>query len=167
MLTRSHLQSLLIAFLIWHMFAVCVYLLPANAQNQSIRQWTAPYILLFSQWQKWDIFSPNPVRRMSDYRIDRQTFSGWETVKEMTFDSLPWTTRAKQLKMLGRMEETWEELIPMYLLVECDGYPEATLRLVVKNTTLPNELSALLTISKNELPVTERVLGTASCPGAS
>lgn len=163
---RRNWQLLIPVFCIWHMFAVTIYLLPANAAPLKVRQYAARYVLTLSQWQKWDIFSPDPLTRVSDYRLERQTANGWETVRYMDFRSLPITTRAKELKVLGRLEDDWRGLTEPYLRAQCELYPSATLRLSATNIFLPRDLEALKRLSTTKLQTTEKILGTFSCTNA-
>lgn len=147
------------------MSAIGLYVLPDNLAEPvpTLRYMTRPYVRLLSQWQQWNIFSPDPLRRISEYRVDRQEFTGWRTIERLDFATLPWTVRAKELKVLERLEGDWNKLVPSYLLSACAEYPGSVVRLVVINAVLPKELRDLRNIADNSLPNSERVLGTASC----
>ncbi len=165
----SAVAILIIGFCLWHMFAVAAYLLPANNDGfmKTLNKFSAPYVLSLSQWQKWDIFSPNPLRRNSVYRIERNAGDRWETAMIMDFSHLGWRERAKELKVLGRLQEDWKALLPSYLVSLCPEIPQASgrdVRLFVQTTVLPSELVALQRTSKNIHPPTEKLLTSVRCP---
>ncbi len=77
----------IIGFCVWHMAAVALYSVPegpAGSPRQRVRTITipiiSPYLLLTSQWQKWDLFSPNPLRRVTTYALESQRASSWVPV---------------------------------------------------------------------------------------
>ncbi len=160
---------LIIAFCLWHMFAVAAYLLPANKEGlmKTLNKFSAPYVLSLSQWQKWDIFSPNPLRRNSLYRVERNAGDRWETAMIMDFSHLPWRERAKELKVLGRLQENWKGLLPSYLLSLCPKIPQANgrqVRLLVQTTILPSKLPELQQTTKTIHAPTEKLLVSVRCP---
>lgn len=152
------------------MTAVAAYLLPNNMYTEidATKNVTRSYVLLTSQWQKWDIFSPNPLRRVSEYVIERDAGDRWETVREMTFDTLPWWERAKELKVLGRLEEErWNVLAGPYLRTYCPSFPSAAgtkLRLTARTIVLPFRLHELENMSSTYIPPSSAVLATVTCP---
>ncbi len=150
------------------MAAVALYLLPKTGTVLDIpKKATRPYVLLLSQWQKWDIFSPDPLRRVSSYVVERNAGDRKVLAAEINFDSLPWWRRAKELKVLGRIEGDWNMLGDTYLLSLCDDIPFApgsSLRLIARSSVLPTQSDALSSLAEKRLPVTERILGTAVCP---
>lgn len=153
------------------MAAVGTYLMPSGMFTivDVIYGSTRGYVLFTSQWQKWDIFSPNPMRRVSTYRIERDAGDRWETAVQMTFDSLPWWRRAKELKVLGRLEskEGWQRLTEPYLRSFCKDVENSAgtqLRLVADTIVLPAELHNLKRVSKTNIPPSSAVLGVVSCP---
>ena len=160
----------IVAFALWHMFAVTMYLLPLKKNDRLgwLRATTAPYVLTLSQWQKWDIFSPNPLRRNSVYRIDRDAGDRFETAMILDFSHLAWRERAKELKVLGRLqEEGWKRLAPDYLLSLCPripGGPGNEVRLYVETVMLPSELSDLKRIAESSRIPKETELASVHCP---
>jgi hypothetical protein len=165
-------HRLIIAFCLFHMAAVGAYLMPSGmfAIVDIVYVTTRPYVLLTSQWQKWDIFSPNPIRRVSTYRIERDAGDRWETARVFSFDSLPLWHRAKELKVLSRLEAkdgNWNMLVEPYLRSLCGSIEKSEgmrLRLVADTVVLPAELSALSRVSENTVPPFPTILGSASCP---
>lgn len=165
-------NRLIILFCLFHMAAVGTYLMPSGMFRvvDVIHSSTRGYVLLTSQWQKWDIFSPNPIRRVSTYRVERDAGDRWETALTYSFDTLPWWHRAKELKVLGRMADKksgWNRLVPSYLRSLCGDIEKSAgteLRLVADTVILPAELAALTRISETNTPPTPAILGTATCP---
>lgn len=102
-------QALLILFCLWHMAAVGVYAIPASRIGDVVRpikQWVRPYILFTSQWQGWDLFSPDPLRRVTVYRILVADGPIWQPVATIGPDSLSMWRHADELKFLGRIDGT-------------------------------------------------------------
>ncbi len=160
---------LIIAFCVWHMFAVAAYLLPASDENAlgAVRRISVPYVFALSQWQQWDIFSPNPLRRNSIYRIERYEEGTWETAMIIDFHSLTWHERAKELKILGRLQDDWKILLPNYLTSLCPDIPNAhgkDIRLLVQTIILPSDLSALKQTITTKRDPTDKVLASVQCP---
>lgn len=84
----------------------------------------------------------------------------------MTYARFPWTVRAKEMKILERLEENWTLLVPPYLQQICAGIPRSegsVIRLVAVSVILPSRLDQLATLSTRRLPTTERVLGSVLC----
>lgn len=165
----SAVAILTIAFCLWHMTAVAAYLLPPDkdALYGNIQQLTVPYVRLLSQWQKWDIFSPNPLRRNSVYRIERDAGDRWETAMILDFEHLRWYERSKELKVLGRLQDSWSVLLPNYLLSLCPRIPDVQgteVRLVVDRTILPRELAALKENATTPNLPSKTELSSVRCP---
>src|SRR5687768_11713294 len=88
-------RSAIISFVLWHMFAVVVYALPHDADDRlntwirsELKPIVRPYILLTSQWQQWNLFSPDPLRRVTAYDIQRNDREGWTTIKVIDWNTL-------------------------------------------------------------------------------
>ncbi|MBP7114286.1 MAG: hypothetical protein KBA40_02420 [Candidatus Peribacteraceae bacterium] len=164
----SAVAILIVAFCVWHMSAVALYVLPSGEHPWTrLRTNVTPYILSLSQWQKWDIFSPNPLRRNSIYRIERDAGDRFETAMILDFDHLAWHERAKELKVLGRLQDSWKRLLPDYLSSLCPripGGPGNDVRLYVETTILPSELPALKRIAETTKVPSKTELASAHCP---
>lgn len=165
-------KTIVIFFCLWHSAAIALYLLPAlnvpliGPVIGEAKAVTKPYILSLSQWQSWDIFSPDPLRRSSTYRIDRFDAGTWKAVRSISYDTLSFTERAKEIKILERLEDSWQRLIPSYLQPLCNAIPQSeggTLRLVAISQILPKELHPLQRLSQIRLPKTEKILGSTLC----
>ncbi len=165
----SAIAILTICFCLWHMFAVAAYLLPADSVEpmQTIRGLSVPYILALSQWQQWNIFSPNPLRRNSVYIVERDAGDRFETAMIMDFQHLAWYERAKELKVLGRLQDSWKKLASQYLLSLCPRIPgssETQIRLLVSTSMLPEDLPTLRRVSGRTPAPIESLIASVRCP---
>jgi hypothetical protein len=166
---------LIILFCLFHMTAIAVYLLP-NGWLVKAKEIASPYVLSTSQWQKWDIFSPNPLRRVSMYSIERWkggdtgiARTEWETLHTLHPSDFPWYERATMMKVLERLEEDeWLASVPQFLLSVCAEDPSnkgRTIRLANEYTVIPDSLHALKHLSAAKLSSHRRVLNDAIlCP---
>ncbi len=160
-------RALIPVLCLFHMAAVTAYLLPPQlAGIRMLKQATEPYILRMSQWQKWDIFAPNPLRRVSVYRIEI-TRNGTDTVKiPLNSKSLPWYEQVKDMKILGRFQEGWKPLVPAYLSSYCKEHTihSPSVRLVATHYTIPLRSEALLTGWREHRQYHyEEVIASTSC----
>lgn len=115
---------------VWHMAAIGVYSIPVDAKDpvarwfgERLRPAVIRYVLITSQWQQWNLFAPNPLRRMMFYRLDAADPSGaWTTVATIDDRAYgPWR-HAVRFKLLGQaLEEKTErpELAERAALVLC------------------------------------------------
>ncbi len=163
---------LLPLFCLWHCAAVALYLMSVpslpylSTAIAKAKSTTTPYMQTLSQWQAWDIFSPDPMRRSSAYRIDVFENGVWKPVRTIDYASLHEYERAKELKILARLEDNWAMLVPFYLRPYCVGIPQSqgkTVRLVAVSVILPSRLDQLATLSQRHLEKAERVLGSVLC----
>jgi len=58
-----------------------------------------------SQWQQWNLFSPNPLRRVSAIMIDKEENGVWTPLTEVTWKELPSWRRSDELKTMRRLFE--------------------------------------------------------------
>lgn len=155
-------------FCAWHMLAVSLYLMPETDATRALKNLTSPYVLLLSQWQQWNIFSPDPLRTSTAYRIEIKKDGKWEAVQVIDYAHLHWYERAKELKVLERLETNdWKMLMPSYLTSLCPSLPDAhgkMIRLIAASFELPAELQKLEHLSPRLMMTTERELGSVSCP---
>lgn len=162
----------IMTFCVWHTFAVATYNLPDNKGEwmAALHNLSAPYMLMTSQWQKWDIFSPDPQRRSAVYRLEVVDGTGAMIVKRMDSEHMGWAERAKEFKILSRMEADFGAVIPQYIALYCEEFPEAAgkdLRLVAEVMILPDTLTALRSMGKRSPSVTTDTLATVPCPPTS
>ncbi len=157
-----------IVFCLFHGFAIAVFLLPSNTWTETPKNLVRPYMLLTSQWQQWDIFSPDPLRLVSFYRLETIEESGQPTtLLQMDRAHLAWYESAKELKILGRLEDKWHSLVPTYITSLCDRMPQAagkTVQLVARSAMLPKDNRQLGDLANWQPEFTEKSLGSARCP---
>lgn len=115
----------MILFCLWHMTAIGLYTLPASSgfsfvqRLQAKQTYTQPYLFLLSQWQNWDIFSPDPLRRVTDLKIEKMKNGAWIPVR--IFDSKQPTgfRRAPEMKYLSAIESTVTQLQEPFIQDVC------------------------------------------------
>ncbi len=112
----SHLKilrkTLIVLFCLWHATAIALYSIPDEALDPVStylrdygRPIVRPYIFTTSQWQLWNLFSPDPLRRVTFHGIEIQEGELWRMVANMAPNALPWWGDADELKLLRRLEE--------------------------------------------------------------
>ncbi len=155
------------------MFAVGSYLLrpqglgALQAIGQKMRSFVTPYILLTSQWQEWNIFSPNPVQRVGLYALSMTLDDRIIEIKKLDPASLAWHHRTREIKILERVAGGWSVLQQSYLRSQCKNVPIAkgkTIHLKEVAFTLPFELEKLAHIAENFPTQNEKILASALCP---
>lgn len=74
--------------------------------QKSVRRKVRPYLLVTGQWQRWNLFSPDPLRRNSTYLMDVQNDDKtWRTFKVISPENVEWWRRAFSLKTMRRLEQ--------------------------------------------------------------
>ena len=127
----------IVLFCLWHMAAVGAYAAPGylpepfKSARQQFVDFSRSYLLTTSQWQKWNLFSPNPLRRVVSFHIDRETKQGWEEIAVIGPDTVAWWHRSTELKTIRRMEESEgaSNLTPLrerYILEYCKDFSDGT-----------------------------------------
>lgn len=176
---RGFAQSLIILFCLWHMAAIFAYSIPGESSiKQKVRildPLVRPYLLATSQWQLWNLFSPDPLRRVSEYRIETFTQNQWTPLTTLHPGSFPWWRHAAQFKMLDRILDLDRNLIPLqerYLAHLCQVFaiPSQTLiRFTYAYYVIPNIEDILRTDWwESWSPPWESVAGiTIVCPSAT
>ncbi len=132
------------------MAAVGIYALPGDARD-GLSLWikqhgsgtVSPYILATSQWQQWNLFSPDPLRRVSEYVLEVQQGPEWIPLTILKPGSFPWWRHAAQFKMLGSLLE-WDaqrdEVIDRFLQLTCREHtlaPGTSIRLAYRFYVIP------------------------------
>jgi hypothetical protein len=145
-MARKFLSLAVAAFALYHGLAVLLVSIPREVTWQSAAQGLLPgmraYLFATSQWQEWNLFSPNPLRRVTQYRIERQQNGTWMLVKRLCAESLPPCRRADELKLLGRIadDSTLTAVRKRYLQDVCrsQGLAAGTnVRLILEEYELP------------------------------
>ncbi len=100
-------------FCVWHMAAMAVYAIPDPADDPAARwmkdtlqPWARPYAYALSQWQQWNLFSPEPSRGETAYAVmmetaDRRQF----TLADLSPQNLPWWKSVNETTMLRKTED--------------------------------------------------------------
>ncbi|OGJ58909.1 hypothetical protein A2635_01790 [Candidatus Peribacteria bacterium RIFCSPHIGHO2_01_FULL_51_9] len=173
---RGLSQSVIILFCLWHMAAIFVYSIPNETKmKQMLRSaefFSRPYILLTSQWQLWNLFSPDPLRRVSEYQIEIFEQNRWNSLTTLRPGSFPWWKHAAQFKLIDRILESEQNLIPLqerYLSHLCRTYnipPQTLIRFTYTYYVIPNTRDILDTAWwKSWSPSWESIGGiTIVCP---
>lgn len=145
----------IIAFCLWHMFAVLVYSIPmdfngnaaADIRNR-LRPIAMPYLFATSQWQQWNLFSPDPLRRVTNYVLQVQQNGEWYDYGFINRRTVPWSALSREMKLLINLEggENFEparrELLQTYCRMM--NLPIQTpLRLVYERYVLPQPPSPM------------------------
>lgn len=106
-------KILVVAFCLWHIAAIGVYSL-YDVQGHPVLEWFdkqrkifRPYILTTSQWQRWNLFSPDPLRRVIEFKIDLydEKDRQWHEISEVSAATVPFYDRATELKTIRRLED--------------------------------------------------------------
>ncbi len=109
---------------LWHVFAVGVYALPLQATDRltvllrgTLMSAVTPYIQTTSQWQQWDLFSPNPYTRVSRYTFEvRDAEGAWTPAVTMDASSFPIFRRAALLKLFHNILDDANPLLTQRLM---------------------------------------------------
>lgn len=130
---RTFAKTGIALFCLWHMIGVGVFSLPVDSKNV-VKEWmfahvapiTRPYMLITSQWQQWNLFAPNPLRRIVFYRIERENIDGeWAYVDSINQTSFtPWrhSVRFKLYSQVLEEDTSRPELAEQAAQVLCDEY---------------------------------------------
>ena len=98
------------AFVLWHSTAILSYSvydvdrIPPLRWITEKRDFFRPYVLATSQWQRWNLFSPDPLRRVIEMDIDQYINNMWVQVYTLNEHNVGWWQRAPELKIMRRME---------------------------------------------------------------
>ena len=120
LLLRTARNIIIPAFCLWHMFAIAVYAIPTVAQDQvalfikkNIQPVVIPYLLATSQWQQWNLFSPDPMRRVSTYTLVADIAGERRAVHAVTPTSSRWWQTQDDITSIRRFEEVGESALPI------------------------------------------------------
>jgi hypothetical protein len=100
-------------FVAWHVVAIGAYTVPGEAKGpvarwirENVQPRVVRYVLITSQWQQWNLFSPNPLRRIIYYRVETQNAIGqWSYVASVNNNTYGVWRRAVRFKLLGQALE--------------------------------------------------------------
>ena len=145
------------------MFAVAAYSIPEST-NDHVGGWASaigidstaasnglstlrwkvagPYLLSTSQWQQWNMFSPEPIRQVLQMQIEKKTGDTWTIIRELTPKSTPWWSYSREVKILYTigMDDRYKPARQAFLASECTNLePRAHLRMVYLRYVVPVE----------------------------
>lgn len=110
---RTFAKTGIALFCVWHMAAIGFYTIPDDADDPFTR-WAeehviphvTEYVLVTSQWQQWNLFSPNPLRRIVYYRLETQNpYGEWAYVASINNRTYGPFRHATRFKLLGQALE--------------------------------------------------------------
>lgn len=133
-------QIVIITFFTWHAAAVAIYTVPRDAKDQFavftrtyLLPRVTPYMQMTSQWQLWNIFSPDPLRRVTFYRVETMSPEAeWRELFTVQPGYYSIWRHATQFKLMSNMlDEYGKNRAPLainYLRLKCDefGIPAGT-----------------------------------------
>lgn len=149
--TRVIGKIALVLFLLWHMAAVFIYSIPREA-NDTYAKWAreellpgvTPYMFATSQWQLWNIFSPDPLRRVTAYRIEVREGTTWKELTTIEPYAYSFFRHAPHMKMMGNLLDEFSDNRAPYagrfLQLTCLEYKvesQTPIRLVYRWYVLP------------------------------
>lgn len=101
------------------MFAVAAYSIPLNAKGplvvavrEQLRPRVMSYLFATSQWQQWNLFSPDPLRRVTSYILQTEKDGTWTDFAMINRKTVPWSALSRELKLLNNVE-SGENFIPV------------------------------------------------------
>ena len=111
-------RAAIILFCLWHMSAVAILALPWQATDRA-SHWVfdhvgpifSPYIYWLSQWQQWNLFSPNPLRRVTTYVIEAKQQNVWHVVSAIDGHTYPRSRNSTHVKMFSEMLQSDEGMM--------------------------------------------------------
>jgi|GEM_PF-687830 len=147
-------RPLIVLFCFWHMAAVAIFVMPTALQQTvigraraSVYPWIAPYMFVTSQWQQWNLFSPNPLRKVTNYVLQAKTGGRWKDIADFNRSTIQVWRRADELKILRTIEDKNKLLSPIaerFLREQCARVAVGTsLRLIYRSYVLPPLLKPL------------------------
>lgn len=172
-------QCCIVIFCLWHMFAVLVFAIPRESRDSFSMNVRAvllpvvtPYMYTTSQWQLWNVFAPDPLQRITLYRVEEQTADGWSVVDTIKPGSYAWWRHANYFKytenVLGSSNEGAQA---QFLIQECTQRniaPHTLLRLSQYSSTIPTppHPGSMAFWNAWTTEWEQFVLVTASCPSS-
>jgi hypothetical protein len=129
-LCRSVGEVAIALFCIWHMFAITVATVPYDAEG-GFRKWihahltpiSRTYLLITSQWQTWNLFSPQSYNGNDGFAVQALSDQGWKVVYQIDKQLSSWRL-ADELRVLRYMsgkDDRAHKLQERYLASYCVG----------------------------------------------
>ncbi|OGJ70237.1 hypothetical protein A3G69_02140 [Candidatus Peribacteria bacterium RIFCSPLOWO2_12_FULL_53_10] len=131
------LKPAIILCCVFHMTAIAAYSVstdwgigPLTFVREKTVPWVRGYLLMTSQWQQWNLFSPDPLRRVSRYRVQSQVDGEWQESAWLD-EGVSYHRKANLTKTLRRMEEHGHNapMLLRFLALACmeRGLPPGTM----------------------------------------
>ena len=142
-------KIIIILFCLCHIFTVTSLPLEANdpltvSARNHLRPVVMPYLFATSQWQQWNLFSPDPLRRVTTYILQthKKDSNVWQDFAVINRKTVPWSALSRELKLLGNLESEkgYEPIRKALLQTYCRtlNLPTGTpVRLVYEQYVLP------------------------------
>jgi hypothetical protein len=137
-------------FLLWHAAAIFLCALPRADDSRivtflrgHILPIVAPYLVVTSQWQEWDLFSGASLAQATAYAVEGKEDGTWRTLVLLDRQHLPFWRHPTDVLLPKRILEVGEwEMEKRYLRTFCEplDLPNGMhLRLRTNATTVPVE----------------------------
>jgi hypothetical protein len=156
------------------MMSVLIYSIPRDIKNPLLPI-VSPYMWITSQWQLWNLFAPDPLRRVTAYEVDVRQGNIWQLLTTIDAQTYPWWRHAAQWKLIGNVLDPYakrEEPAKRFLQSLCAPFHVAAgtrLRVQYDTYVIP-----LITTPQSRAwweqwqPKTESSVGIeTTCPAAS
>jgi hypothetical protein len=108
------------------MAAIAIWSIPDNGMNcpllrslKNRQHYFSAYILGTYQWQHWNIFSPDPLRRVTEVHIEKMENGSWVALRLLDRSHLGFFQAAPELKYLINIVDTIPELEDAYMQDIC------------------------------------------------
>lgn len=175
---RVLIQFGIALFFFWHSFAIAVYSLPDTVEHPKILRYhdtamkvVRPYMLMTSQWQQWNLFSPDPLRNVTQYKVETYTEGRWIEEFMIAPNDMPVGKRSSELKMLRRLHEKsqYDDLLERYAQMMCDevlAAPGDIVRITEQSAIIPKDLSpaSFSTWKSRNLEFKDASVTSVECP---
>lgn len=144
-------QTAVILFVLWHGYAIAVYSIPRDAKD-AFSQWAireripevSPYVLQTSQWQLWNLFAPDPLRRVTFYHIETERDGTWTDIETIAPGRYSVWRHATRFKLMGNMLDEFADnrgsLAMRFLQLKCEEFelsPGTPIRVVYEYYVIP------------------------------
>lgn len=179
MLRSRLLRTGIVLLCLWHMAAIALFAVPANAlpmvgpARRALLPAVQWYAFSLSQWQRWNLFSPDPLRRVTTYRVDRLRDGRWELLQRFAPGSFARYRHAAWFKYFTNLlDDDAEDAVPVqerflvYLCMHLALRPQTALRLTLERRVLPHHdrIADNAWWSGAAIPTTDVTVARVSCP---
>jgi hypothetical protein len=144
-------KTAIVVFVIWHGAAIVIYATPRDDTQAVTRfingkplAFVTPYLLVTSQWQLWNIFAPEPIRRVTSYRTDIQVNGEWKELTAVRPGTLSVWRHSTLFKLYGNIlsetSDNREVAADRYMHLQCEEFnlePETPMRVSYEVYVIP------------------------------